>query len=106
MFKLPFPRYLANTLIQIESSVRGEDGLEKVLLYSGSAIVDEKARVVLNTERAKVELNGTIIIEGDLAEGRDIQGFVTFNGQERTIKTVTRPRNPDGSIFSTEIGFE
>ena len=106
MVKLPFPVWLLNTNVTIEAKIRGEDGVEKVLLYSGKAIVDEKAQNVMTTERQLVRLNGKVIVQGDLAAGQDIKGYITFNGQERTIANVSRPRNPDGSVFSTELGFE
>lgn len=106
MFRLPFPTGLATTFITLESEVQGEDGITKVVLFSGHAIVDERAHRIIGKERQQVKMDGKIIIQGDVLPGKDIKGYVTFYDQERTIVSVQRPRNPDGSVFSTEIGFE
>ncbi|KAF5038688.1 hypothetical protein DSECCO2_551680 [anaerobic digester metagenome] len=106
MFKLPFPVWLANTPVTLETQVRGEDGITKVMLFSGKAIVEERTQVFMNKERQQVKMSGKVIIQGDILPGEDIKGYLTFNGQERTIVSTVRPRNPDGSVFSTEVGFE
>lgn len=106
MVRLKFPKFLATTAVMLEAEVRGEDGITKVVLFSGKAIVDERAHTVRNKERQQINMNGKVIIEGDILPGEEIKGYLTFNGQERTIVSTQRPRNPDGSVFSTEIGFE
>lgn len=106
MGKLFFPKFLAKTFVTVEAQIRGEDGVEKVLLYSGYAILDEKARNIMTSERQLIRLNGLVIFEGDISPNKDIKGYLIFNGQERTISGVSRPRNPDGTVFSTELGFE
>lgn len=105
--RLPFPRFLANT--QIEVVLTGgldEDGAPvEVEVYEGKCIYDEKARQVLDDERRLVQLSAKAIIEGDICPGQDIEGFVQVAGSEikRKIFRATRPRNPDGSVYSTEL---
>lgn len=104
--RLPFPRFLANT--QIEVVLTGgldEDGAPvEVEVYEGKCIYDEKARQILDAERRLVQLNAKAIIEGDIAPGRDIEGYVMVEGTiKRSIHRAARPRNPDGSVFSTEL---
>lgn len=107
MRKLKFPTFLAKTPITLEAEVRGEDGITKAVLFSGKAIVDETARTVRNKERQQVTMSGKVIIQGDILPGKDITGYLMFNGQERTIVTTQRTRDPyDGTVFSTELGFE
>lgn len=107
MYKLKFPTFAAKTPITIDAEVRGEDGITKVVLFSGKAIVDETARTVRNKERQQITMSGRVYIEGDVLPGKDITGYLTFNGQERTIVSTQRTRDPfTGNVFSTELGFE
>lgn len=49
-------------------------------------------------------MNAKAIIEGDIAPGRDIEGYVMVEGTiKRSIHRAARPRNPDGSVYSTEL---
>lgn len=104
--RLPFPRFLANT--QIEVVLTGgldEDGAPvEVEVYEGKCIYDEKARQILDDERRLVQLSAKAIIEGDINPGKDIEGYVLVEGTiKRVIHRAARPRNPDGSVFSTEL---
>lgn len=102
--KLPFPRFLANTPIVVSIELHGEEGVEKRELYAGHCIFDDKARTIRTPGQQLVRLAGRVIIEGDIAPGEDIRGIVTIDGgQERTIVAASRPRNPDGTVFSTEL---
>jgi len=58
----------------------------------------------MDAERRLVQLNAKAIIEGDAAPGRDIEGYVMVEGaMKRVIYRASRPRNPDGTVFSTEL---
>lgn len=102
--KLPFPRFLARTAVlvsQTELSRVGED--IKTVIFDGKAIYDEKVKNTLDAERRLVTLSGKVIIEGDIAPNKLIEGIVEVGGYERAIYRSLKPRNPDGSVFSTEL---
>ena len=103
--KLPFPKWACNTPIKVHLTSLSEDG-EPVeeLVYDGLCNYSEKSRQILDAERRLIQLNAKAIIEGDIAPGRDIEGYVMVEGgTKRTIYRAARPRNPDGSVFSTEL---
>lgn len=107
MGKLPFPDFLAKTDIKVFlTGGLSEDGepVEKVI-YDGMCIYNEKSRQVLDAERRLVLLSATAIIKDDIYPGEDIEGYVQVAGntKERKIHKALRPRNPDGSVFSTEL---
>jgi hypothetical protein len=102
--KLPFPRWILNAQVEVVQTELSEDGEPvETKLYAGPCNFDEKSKQVLDAERRLVRLSGRIIIEGDIAPGQHIEGLVRVSGVERTIYRTKRPRNPDGSIFSTEL---
>lgn len=104
--RLPFPRFMARTPMKVfltagltEDGEPGED-----VIFEGKCIYDEQSRQVLDDERRLVRLSATAIIEGDIYPGQDIEGYVEIDGGiKRTIFKAARPRNPDGSVFSTEL---
>ncbi|BFH60745.1 hypothetical protein [Paenibacillus azoreducens] len=102
--RFPFPRWNQVTPVQVYQTDLSEDG-EPVedLIYDKKCFYDEKSRQVLNAERQLVQLSGLIIIEGDINPGKTIEGYVLISGERKTIYKAKRPRNPDGSVFSTEL---
>ncbi|MFD3272675.1 hypothetical protein ACE3MS_21500 [Paenibacillus dendritiformis] len=102
--KFPFPRWNQVTPVKVYQTELSEDG-EPVedLIYDGKCFYDEKSRQVLNAERQLVQLSGLIIIEGDINPGKLIEGYVLIGGERKVIYRTKRPRNPDGSVFSTEL---
>lgn len=103
--KLPFPKWACVTPIKIYQTYLSEDG-EPVeeLVFEGLCNYSEKSRQVMDAERRLIQLNAKAIIEGDIAPGKDIEGYVLVEGIiERAIHRAARPRNPDGSVFSTEL---
>ena len=102
--KLPFPRWINNATVQVFRTELSEDGEPgETLIYEGPCNYDEKSKQVLDAERRLVRLSGRVVIEGDIAPGHQIEGLVRVAGAERTIFRTERPRNPDGSVFSTEL---
>lgn len=104
--RLPFPRFLANTPIRVVLTRLSEDG-EPVeeSIFEGKCIYNEKSKQVLDAERRLVSLSAVAIIEGDICPGKDIEGCVEVagGGLTRSIFRGARLRNPDGSVFSTEL---
>lgn len=102
--KLPFPKWILKTPVKVYQTETSEDG-EPVeeLLFSGLCCHDEKMRQKLDKERRLVTLSGKVIIQGDINPGKLIEGLVRFGEIERPIFSASRPQNPDGSVFSTEL---
>jgi hypothetical protein len=58
---------------------------------------------VLDSERRLVTLAGKVILKGDIYPDKEISGYVMLGEKENTIFRTARPKNPDGSVFSTEL---
>jgi hypothetical protein len=103
--KFPFPKWNQVTPVKVYRTALSEDG-EPVatLLYDGKCFYDEKSRRVMDAKHVLVLLSGLIIIEGDIAPSyTSFEGYVMFGSERKDIYRVKRPRNPDGSVFSTEL---
>lgn len=101
--KLPFPDWVLVTPIKVYAEIDGEDGVEEILIFDGKCNFSEKSRTTLNEQRQVVELTGKALFKGDIYPDKLIKGCVEIDGIERTIYRSRKPRNPDGSIFSTEL---
>ena len=102
--KFPFPRWLLSTPVKIYQTALNEDGEpSEAILYEGKAIYDEKTKQTIDKERKLVDLVGKVIVEGDINPGKIIEGYVQVGEVKQNIYRSMRPRNPDGSVFSTEL---
>ena len=102
--KLPFPKWLLKTPVEVYHTYMNEDG-EPVeeLIYKGLSIYNEKGKNTLDAERRLVTLSGTVTIEGDIYSNKLIEGYIKLGDVKKDIYKSSRPRNPDGSVFSTEL---
>lgn len=107
--KLPFPDWCLVTPIKVFAEVPSKDGFEKVLIFEGKCNFSEKSKTVLNGERQLVTLGGSCLFKGDIYPGKPIKGYIALIDNEgneiesRQIYSYRKPRNPDGSIYSTEL---
>lgn len=101
--KLPFPDWCLVTPIKVYAEEPGEDGVTETLIFDGKCNFSEKSRTTLNEQRQVVELTGKALFKGDICPGKQIKGYVELDGTKRTIYRSRKPRNPDGSIYSTEL---
>ena len=101
--KLPFPDWCLVTPIKVYAEEPSEDGVEEKLIFDGKCNFSEKSRTTLNEQRQVVELTGKVLCKGDIYPGKQIKGYVELDGSKRTIYRSRKPRNPDGSIYSTEL---
>jgi len=101
--KLPFPDWVLVTPIKVYAEVPGEDGVEEVLIFDGKCNLSERSRTTLNEQRQVVELTGKALFKGDIYPGKPIKGYVELDGIKKTIYRSRKPRNPDGSVYSTEL---
>lgn len=102
--KLPFPKWILKTPVKVYQTNTSEDG-EPVeqLLFDGLCFHEEKMRQKLDKERRLVTLSGKVVIPGDINPDTLIEGLVKFGEIERPIFSAIRPKNPDGTVFSTEL---
>ncbi|PWV97441.1 hypothetical protein DFQ01_12185 [Paenibacillus cellulosilyticus] len=102
--KLPFPRWILKTPVQVYQTELSEDG-EPVeeLIFDGLACYEDKSRQVMDAKRQLVQVSGKLIFEGDINPDKMIEGYVRIGPDRKTINRAARPRNPDGSVFSTEL---
>jgi hypothetical protein len=102
--KLPFPKWILKTPVKVYLTYTSENGepIEE-LIFDGLCCYEEKMKQKLDKERRLVTLSGKVIIQGDISPGKLIEGIVRIGGAERSIFSASRPQNPDGSVFSTEL---
>lgn len=104
--KLPFPKFLANTEIEVFYEGTNADGdYEERSIYKGKCIYTDKSRQVLNAERQLITLSGKTVIEGSIYDG-PFEGYVIVNKIKKKIYSIERPLNPDGTVFSTELNLQ
>lgn len=106
--KLPFPDWLLNTDYSIVLNNEGltEDGEpNKSIEASGKCIFSEKSKRIIDNEGKEMVLIGKVIVKGDIAPSLKSvsDGVITINGCNYEIHTGNRPRNPDGTIHSTQF---
>lgn len=105
--KLPFPKFLANTLIKVSNTDINEDGEPvETTLYEGKCIYTDKSKSILDAEKRLITLTGKVVIEGDINPGKIIKGYVKIGENKKIIYSVERPLNPDGTVFSTELSLQ
>lgn len=102
--KLPFPKWILNTSLKIYQTALNENGgQDKTLLFDGKAFYDEKTKQTLDKDRRLITLTGKVIVPGDINPDKVIQGYVQVGDAKKDIFRAARPRNPDGTVFSTEL---
>lgn len=102
--KLPFPKWLANTEVEVWRSAINSDGdYVESKIYDGKCIYTDKAKSILNADKQLINLSGRVTIEGDISPGEKIEGYVIVSGFKKKIYSFERPLNPDGTVFSTEL---
>ena len=103
--KLPFPKWLANTPIEVWFEETNTDGdYEEKKIFEGNCIYTDKSKQVINAERQLITLSGKAVIEGSIYDSL-FEGYIKINGVKKKIYSIERPLNPDGSIFSTELSL-
>lgn len=106
--ELPFPDWLLNTDYSIVLNEEGisEDG-EPIESFKGTGkcIFSEKAKRIIDSEGKQITLVGKVIVKGDVAPSLKSvsDGVITINGCSYEIHTASRPRNPNGTIHSTQF---
>lgn len=104
--ELPFPTFLLNTNIKVyQSGVNSDGEYKESLIYEGKCIYDDKAKQVMTAEKQLVTLSGKVIIKGDILLDQKIEGYVIMNDEKKVIYNYQRPKNPNGSTFSTELNL-
>lgn len=104
--KLRFPKELLVTDYKVTLHQEGisEEGEPlAAFTHKGKCLFQEKAKRVLTPDGKQITLLGKVIVEGDIAPSLKTisSGVIEINGVVYEIYSGARPRNPDGSIFST-----
>ena len=104
--KLPFPKWLANTPIEVWYEGTNQDGdyIEETV-FDGKCIYTNKSRQIMNAERQLITLSGKVVIEGDICPSKPFEGYILINNTKKAIYNSEKPLNPDGSVFSTELNL-
>lgn len=106
--KLPFPDWLLNTDYTLSLNTEGisEDG-EPISSVEdeGKCIFSEHSKRIIDSEGKQITLIGKCIIKGDIAPSLKSvsDGTITINERTYEIYSGARPRNPDGTIHSTQF---
>lgn len=104
--KLPFPKWLANTPIEVWFEGTNTDGdYKEKRIFEGKCIYTDKTKQILNAERQLIILSGKAVIEGAISD-EPFEGYIIKGGIKKKIYSTERPLNPDGSIFSTELNLQ
>ena len=106
--KIPFPDWLLKTDYSLTLNSEGisEEGepiqsVEK----EGKCIFSEHSKRIIDSNGKQITLIGKAIMKGDLAPSLKTvsDGTITINNRTYEIYSGARPRNPDGSIHSTQF---
>lgn len=108
MRKLPFPNHLLNTPCRVKLNGEGlnEQGEpEPAFEWQGKVIFSEKAKTTMTTDGRPIQLEGQVIIKGDISPELKLisDGEVSVNEKTYRIHRSERARNPDGSIHHTVL---
>ena len=106
--KLPFPDWLLKTDYSLSLNAEGisEDGEPISNIESeGKCIFSEHSKRIIDLEGKQITLSGKCIIKGDIAPSLKTisDGVITINNRTYEIYSGARPRNPDGTIHSTQL---
>lgn len=106
--KIPFPDWLLKTDYSLSLNAEGisEEGepissVEK----TGKCIFSEHSKRIIDSNGKQITLVGKAIMKGDIAPSLKTisDGTITINGRTYDIYSGARPRNPDGSIHSSQL---
>ena len=106
--ELPFPDFLLNTdysIVLYEEGISEDGEPIEAIKTSGKCIFSEKAKRIIDSEGKQITLVGKVIVKGDIAPSLKSvsDGVITINGCSYEIHTASRPRNPTGTIHSTQF---
>ena len=101
--KLFVPKYVLNDRVKVYQETNTEAGTQSRVIYEGACNFNQKQRQILTPQKELVAVGGTVIIYEDILPGEWIDGMVEINGKTRQILSSTRFKNPDGTIYSTEL---
>ena len=104
--KLPFPKWLTNTPIEVWYEGTNQDGdhIEEKI-FEGKCIYTNKSKQIMSADRQLITLSGKVVIEGDICPSKEFKGSILINNSKKVVYSLEKPLNPDGSIFSTELNL-
>ncbi|WP_026887720.1 hypothetical protein [Clostridium beijerinckii] len=100
---MKYPKFLYNKTVKVTGIKLGEDGEETFPIYEGQCTYNEESKDIYNADKQLITLSGSIVIAGDIYPNNVIKGYVEVDGTKKTIVRTSRPKTPDGTVFSTEL---
>lgn len=105
---LPFPDWILvlDCNIKIDGKGITEDGVPNTGISKDTKCAfSEKTKRIITPEGKRIDLVGKVIIKGDIAPGiaKISGGCITIGNKTMDIYSCARPRNPDGSIYSSNF---
>lgn len=104
----PIPKALFNTAYTATLFEKGIDEDGKKIVHSnisGKCIFSEKRKQIMNTEKQIIQLEGSVIVNGDIAPKlvEFANGTINIKNGNYKINRVMRPTNPDGTVHHTTL---
>lgn len=103
--KIPQELFKTNVRIVLYASELDENGAP-VAVHDAEhqCIWSDKRRRTVDAEKRIIELEGSIIVDGDVAPSvKTADGYAVIYGEKLKIYKVKRARNPDGSVHHTTM---
>lgn len=103
--KIPDILFRTTARIVLYDNELNENG-EPLIIHDAEhrCIWSDKRRRTVDAEKRVIELEGSIIVDGDVApDTKAADGYAVIYGEKLKIYKVKRARNPDGSVHHTTM---
>lgn len=106
---MKYPKLVPPRICTMPIKIHLTDGIDKggapkvVQTFETKCNYSEKSKQILDAERRLIQLEATVLIDGDIAPNAKIEGYVEIGTVSRTIYRSSRARNPDGTVNFTQL---
>ena len=102
------PKRLCKTYIHVHlesEEINNHGEPEKVLDLDLKCNFQDRAKTILTVEKKLVQITGTALFPGDIAPSFPTLsgGTVTVFGEERKIEQGMKARNPDNTVYFSQL---
>lgn len=102
--QLPFPDWILTTDIKVYKTKTEDNGsYSEVVFIDGKASYDEKSKTIMNAQRELITLSGMVVCKGDIGVTDTELLIVKIGDVKKRVYSLLKPKNPDGSVYSTEL---
>lgn len=100
---LPFPSVLLNCNVKVYEITETEaDGEQEILIYSGRAYYEHKAKTTETTTGKASGITGLIVIHGGFSHEDPFRGRVEIDGTKEDVMTISE-NLVAGKLYTTEM---